>query len=78
MYKEKSYNNTNIEFRPKSEAPAQLYHYYDEADGERIKVHDRKDKKGNSGVGRYVNSSNRHFYRKELDNKGNSKVPFSD
>lgn len=33
-----------------------FYHYYDQEGGRTIKVHDKSDKRGAFGVGRYINS----------------------
>ena len=55
-----------------------FYHYYGQEGNRTIKIHDKVDKKSSFGVGRYINSSNRNFYSRQLDNKGRSKVAFTE
>lgn len=56
-----------------------FYHYYGAEDnGKTIKVLDLPDKKGTFGVSRYINSSGKAMYSKQLDNKGRSKIAFTE
>lgn len=81
MFKEKGFNDTSKNFSPGSQNQNMLttfYQYYTGDEASRtIKVHEMNDKKGAFGVGRYINSSNRNFYSKQLDNKGRSNVAFT-
>lgn len=56
-----------------------FYHYYKtEDDRNVISKHDLPDKKSTFAVGRYINQSGKAFYSKQLDNKGRSKVAFTE
>mgnify|MGYP007117170149 CR=1 FL=1 len=43
-----------------------------------MKVLDLPDKKSSFKAGRYMNATGRTFYGKQLDNKGRSKIAFTE
>ena len=81
MFREKGYNDTSNNFSPGSQSAHMMqsfYHYYGGDGDKAVKILDKQDKKSAFGVGRYINTSNRNFYGRQLDNKGRSKVAFTE